>query len=54
MAKYILIYDTGDSVFETQKEAFRYAKDLKKRGHKLDRLQVYRFMLEKVIKQNPE
>jgi len=43
MSNYILIWDTGDSVFETQKEAFRYAKQLKKRRHKLDRLQVFRY-----------
>lgn len=42
MAKYLLIYDTGDFLFETKKEALRYAEGLKKRGHKLDRLQENR------------
>jgi hypothetical protein len=44
---YLLIWDTGDSVFETQKEALSYAQKLKKRGRKLDRLQVYRYMGKK-------
>ena len=43
MAKYILIYDTGDMLFDTQKEAFKFVKYLKKKGHKVDRLQVHRY-----------
>jgi hypothetical protein len=43
MAKYILIYDTGDMVFDTQAEALKFAKYLKAKGHKLDRLQQYRY-----------
>lgn len=41
MAKYQLIFDTGDLIFNSKKEALRYARDLKKRNHKLDRLQTF-------------
>ena len=40
---YILIWDTGDSVFASKTEALKYASYLKKKGHRLDRLQVYRY-----------
>ena len=43
MAKYILIYDTGDSLFDTQKEALKFVKYLKKKGHRVDRLQLDRY-----------
>ena len=52
-AKYLLIWDTGDSAFTTQREALEYAKYLKSKGHKLDRLQQYRY-LGKKYKTNPK
>lgn len=57
MVYYLLIYDTGDMVFKTQKEAYKFAKYLRKKGHKIDRLQTYHNLYEnskhklKIIKQ---
>jgi len=42
-AKYVLIYDTGDSTFHTQKDALKFASWLKKKGHNVERLQQYRY-----------
>jgi len=53
MAKYVLIYDTGDMLFDTQKEAFKFATYLRKKGHKIDRLQVHRSWTKK-YKTNPK
>ncbi|MCK5020591.1 MAG: hypothetical protein KAS32_26465 [Candidatus Peribacteraceae bacterium] len=53
VAKYVLIWDTGDSTFTTQKDALRYAKYLKNKGHKLDGLYEYRY-LGKKYKTNPK
>ena len=53
MAKYILIYDTGDMLFDTQKEAYKFAKWLQKKGHRLDRLQIFRNEYERTYKRGP-
>ena len=41
--RYHLIWDTGDSIFDTKKDAFKFASYLRKKGRKVDRLQLNRY-----------
>jgi len=57
MKNYLLVYDAGSLVFTSINDAKRYANILKKQGHRIDRIQVNRYMGKtyktkaKVIKQ---
>ena len=37
---YLLIYDTGAMIFKTVPEALKFADYLRRKGHKLDRIQT--------------